>query len=92
MTIRDRARVWLRNREMTEPQIDTFLDRFAKGAGRDIDWEGIAPYLEPKIVDRIDRAALGFMTNPANARLAKQPEPQPARDGKALGIPIGDRE
>ena len=37
------------------------LEVFATGTGRDVSWHDAAPYLPKPLVERIDRAAVGWM-------------------------------
>jgi len=49
------------------------LERFAKGEGPDIGWSDIVPQLPKAIGERIDRAAIGWMS----VERPKAPEQKP---------------
>jgi hypothetical protein len=61
MTIYDLAIAHVEANGMSPEDADRMITKFGAGEGRDIGWADIAPRLSPVQVERIDRAAVGWL-------------------------------
>jgi hypothetical protein len=52
----------LQSNGMSEPDALQVLEQFGGGSGKDIPWADIQPYLDKRQVERLDRAAVGWLT------------------------------
>jgi hypothetical protein len=85
MTIYDHVARRLARRGMTDCQAHAFLIQFGRtAAGRDFGWRDVAPYLSAAQCERIDAAAVRWLSNPDNAAKPEPPTVRAWRDGKAL--------
>jgi hypothetical protein len=92
VTIRALALCRVMQAGMSASQATAMLERFERGQGKDIDWEGIAPRLSREQANRIDDAGCAWMLNPANAAKPEPVSVRAWRDGKALAAGKDDDE